>query len=240
MPDNTPHTPRTGTGWISRPNPTLYSPKNIQRYSDLIVDKAHRWAWKLDNDQLQDLYLRYVSDQHLEIGPADLHFLDRTPAPAMAHQWHVGVLDINSAPLTAAREKLTGRAEVKTYEHDILTLPWPTEKYRFRSLAIGNVFHCLPGAGFAAKTAAIQGMADALSDDGVAWGYTLTGVQDPMTRANPLARALMWRYNKADNIFSNRGDRYVDLERELKMYFTTVEIRTMGSGVVFVLREPIR
>lgn len=240
MPDNTPRTPRTGTGWISRPNPILYSPKNIQRYGNLIVDKAHRWAWKLDNDQLRDLYLRYVSDRHLEIGPADLHFLDRTPAPEMAHQWHVGVLDINSAPLTAAREKLTGRAQVRTYEHDILTLPWPTEKYRFRSLAIGNVFHCLPGAGFAAKTAAIQGMADALSDDGVAWGHTLTSAQDPVTRTNPLARALMWRYNKADNIFSNRGDRYVDLERELKMYFAAVEIRAMGSGVVFVLREPIR
>lgn len=237
MPDDT---PRTSAGWVSRPNPTLYSPRNLARYGDLIVDKSHRWAWRLDNDQLQDLYLRYVCDRHLEIGPADLHFLDRTPAPAMAHQWHVDVVDINSAPLKTAREKLTGRAQVSTHEHDVLALPWPTKKHHFQSLAIGNVLHCLPGAGFADKATAIQGMADALAEDGVAWGYTLTGAQDPMTHTNSLARFLMWRYNKADNVFSNRSDRYVDLERELKMYFASVDIWAMGSGVVFVLREPIR
>ncbi|MFY7064679.1 hypothetical protein ACOQFV_02335 [Nocardiopsis changdeensis] len=237
MPD---HTPYTGAGWISRPNPTLYSPENIRRYGDLIVGKSHKWAWKLDNTRLQDLYLSHVRDPHLEIGPADLHFLDRTPAPAMAHQWQVDVVDINTAPLDTAKEKLTGRAQVRTHEHDVLALPWPVKKHHFLSLAIGNVLHCLPGAGFTTKTAVIQGMAEALADDGVAWGYTLTGAQDPMTRTNLLARVLMWHYNKADNIFSNRGDRFTDLERELKMYFAAVEICPMGSAAVFVVGEPIR
>ncbi|MFE7461721.1 hypothetical protein ACWFMI_23255 [Nocardiopsis terrae] len=240
MPENTPHTPSHHTGWVSRPNPHLYSPHNIARYGDLIVKKSHRWAWKLDNDQLQDLYLRYVSAQHLEIGPADLYFLDHTPAPAMEHLWHVDVLDINRAPLEAAQHKLKGRAQAQVHEHDVLALPWPTKKHHYQSLAIGNVLHCVPGAGVSAKGSAIQGMAEALAKDGLAWGYTLTGSQDPMTRTNPLARALMWHYNKADNVFSNRGDRLADLERELKMYFASVQVWPMGAAAVFVVREPVR
>lgn len=237
MPDKP---PRTNTTWVSQPNPTLYSPKNIARYGDLIVGKAHRWAWKLDNNFLQDLYLLHVSDRHLEIGPGDLHFLDHTPAPALEDQWQVDVLDINRAPLETAEQKLSGRAQVNTHEHDILALPWPTQAHHFRSLAIGNVLHCLPGAGFDAKKAAIRGMADALADDGVAWGYTLPGAQDSATRTNLLARILMWRHNHADNVFCNRGDRYEDLERVLGAHFAWVRMTIMGSGVAFVVREPIR
>lgn len=232
MPENTP--------WVSAPNPVLYSPANIQRYRSLVVDKSHRYAWRLDNDQLQDLYLRNVSDRHLEIGLADLHFLHHTPAPAMAHGWHVHVLDINRAPLEEAKTKLAGRAQVDTHEHDILVAPWPMADQSVDSLACGNVLHCLPGAGFRAKAAVFDEMARVLTEDGVAWGYTLLGAHDPAISPNPLARLLMRSYNKAENTFHNTGDRYTDLERELHLRFAQVELSVMGCAAVWVVRRPVR
>ncbi|WP_026338269.1 class I SAM-dependent methyltransferase [Nocardiopsis sp. CNS-639] len=236
MPENTPPT----ASWVSAPNPKLYSPDNIDRYSRLVVDKSHRYAWKLDNDALQDPYLKHVSDRHLEIGPADLYFLHHTPAPTLAHLWHVDVLDINSAPLAAAKVRLAGRAQVHTHEHDILVAPWPLADQSVGSLACGNVLHCLPGAGFRAKAAVFDEMARVLTDDGVAWGYTLLGAKDPAISPNPLARLLMRSYNRADNVFHNTGDRYADLKRELGLRFAEVELSVMGCAAVFVLRGPIR
>ncbi|OLT25412.1 hypothetical protein BJF83_22910 [Nocardiopsis sp. CNR-923] len=234
MPHNSPIT------WVSQPNPRLYSPANLDRYGDLIVGKAHRFAWKLNNAELQDLYLRYVSDRHLEIGPADLFFLGHTPAPALEHQWHVDVLDINQAPLEMAAQNLGGRAQVALHEHDILTAPWPVKARSVDSLACGNVLHCVPGAGFTAKAAAIDEMARVLTDGGVAWGYTLLGAQDPAISPNLLARLLMRSYNWAENTFHNTGDRLLDLERELNLRFSEVEVRVMGCAAVFVMRGPIR
>jgi SAM-dependent methyltransferase len=240
MPESTPPPDRTSTTWVSSPNPGLYSPDNLARYGDLIVGKSHRYAWKLDNSRLLDLYLRHVSPDHLEIGPADLHFLDRTPAPAMQHQWRVQVLDINRAPLEVAAEKLTGRAHVALHEHDILTAPWPVADASVDSLACGNVLHCVPGDGFAAKAVVFDEMARVLTDGGTAWGYTLLGAQDPAVSPNLLARLLMRSYNKAENTFHNTGDRLADLERELNPRFGEVELSVMGCAAVFVMRRPIR
>jgi SAM-dependent methyltransferase len=238
MPENTPHHDRTA--WVSSPNPVLYSPRNLARYGDFIVGKSHRYAWKLDNAELQDLYLKHVSTDHLEIGPADMEFLDRTPAPAMQHQWQVQVLDINRAPLEVAAEKLTGRAHIALHEHDILTAPWPLEDSSVGSIACGNVLHCVPGDGFAAKAVVFDEMARVLTDDGVACGYTLLGARDPAISPNLPARLLMWAYNRAENTFHNTGDRFADLERELNLRFGEVELSVMGCAAVWVMRRPIR
>ncbi|NKY96651.1 class I SAM-dependent methyltransferase [Nocardiopsis alborubida] len=235
-----PEQPPTTHAWISAPNPRLYSLTNLNRYGRLIVDKSHRLAWKLDNAELLDLYLRHVSDRHLEIGPADMHFLSRTPAPAMEHQWRVDVLDINEAPLNMARERLAGRARVGTHQHDVLATPWPLSDQSVGSLACGNVLHCVPGKSFAAKATAIDEMSRVLNDTGVAWGYTLLGAQDPALSPNLLARYLMYRYNRADNVFHNIGDRLTDLSRELDLRFTEVRLWVMGCAAVWAVRGPRR
>ncbi|MEV6820999.1 class I SAM-dependent methyltransferase [Nocardiopsis dassonvillei] len=224
----------------SAPNPKLYSHRNLQRYRRLVVGLSHQFAWKLDNTELLDLYLRHVRERHLEVGPADLHFLSLTPAPTLAHLWHVDVLDINPAPLNTARERLAGRAQVDTHEHDILVAPWPIADQSVDSLACGNVLHCLPGKGFRAKATAIGEMARVLTDDGTAWGYTLLGAQDPAISPNLLAHYLMHRYNHADNIFHNTGDRLTDLSNELDARFTEVRLWVMGCAAVWVARGPRR
>ncbi|WP_236572308.1 class I SAM-dependent methyltransferase [Nocardiopsis sp. FR4] len=225
----------------SIPNPKLYSPRNLARYNKLVIEFSHTWAWKLDNDALLDLYLRHVSDRHLEIGPADAHFLDRTPAPALAHQWHVDVLDLNQAALDMAVGKLAGRAQVSPHRHDILVKPWPLTGRSVDSIACGNVLHCVPGAGFRAKAVAFSEMARVLSDDGVAWGYTLLGSQDPVIRPNLLARGLMWVYNRPKaNTFHNRGDFYADLQDVLGLCFSQVKVHVMGCAAVWVVRGPRR
>ncbi|MEU4283581.1 class I SAM-dependent methyltransferase [Nocardiopsis dassonvillei] len=236
MPDPAPTSPT----WVSAPNPQLYSPRNLQRYRRLVVDKSHRLAWKLDNTELLDLYLRHVRERHLEVGPADLHFLNLTPAPTLAHLWHVDVLDINDAPLNTAREQLLGRAQTSLHKHDALVAPWPLAHQSVDSLACGNVLHCLLGNGFRAKATAIGEMARVLTDDGTAWGYTLLGAQDPAISPNLLARYLMYRYNRADNIFHNTGDRLTDLSRELDACFAEVRLWVMGCAAVWVARGPRR
>ncbi len=224
----------------SAPNPKLYSHRNLQRYRRLVVGLSHRFAWKLDNTELLDLYLRHVRERHLEVGPADLHFLSFTPAPTLARLWHVDVLDINPAPLNTARKRLAGRAQVDTHKHDMLVAPWPIADQSVDSLACGNVLHCVPGNGFRAKSTAIGEMARVLTDDGTAWGYTLLGAQDPAISPNLLARYLMHRYNRADNVFHNTDDRLSDLSHELDARFTEVRLWVMGCAAVWVARGPRR
>ncbi|MCK9870266.1 class I SAM-dependent methyltransferase [Nocardiopsis dassonvillei] len=238
MPENT---PRTDASWVSSPNPTLYSPRNLARYKRLVGELSHTYAWRIDNTALAGLYAEHVSARHLEIGPANAEMLATTPPPAPPEQWRVDVLDINTAPLAHAQQRLSGRAQVTAHLHDILAAPWPGLSRTFTSIAMGNVLHCAPGAGFTAKATAFNGLVDALTDDGVAFGYTLLGAGDPDADHNLPARLLMRAYNKpGSNTFHNRGDRLVDLERQLNLRFAQVDVQVMHSAAVFVVRGPIR
>lgn len=240
MSENTiPHTDKTQ--WVSSTDSKLYSLKNMGRYSQLIGNLSHRKAWLLDNEKLKALYNENVSSRHLEVGPANAEMLSNTTPPASPDEWRIHLMDINHNPLVFAKEVLSDRAIVEPVQHDVLVAPWPNLSRAFDSIAMGNVLHCLPGNGFPGKDGAFAGIADALTDDGVAWGYTVLGLEDPDVEHNFLARTLIRAYNKPDRkFFQNAGDRLADLEPQLRQHFDDVTVWSMGSAALFIVKKPKR
>ncbi|WP_285732774.1 methyltransferase domain-containing protein [Nocardiopsis sp. ATB16-24] len=233
---------------VSTPNPRLYSPRNLKRYRHLVVGLSHRLAWKVDNTRIADLYAHHLAPTHLEVGPADGHFLTQAPNPTgpggepfppSLRQIHL--LDLNPAPLARCARLLGERAQVITHEHDVLTSPWPLADDSVGSVAMFHVLHCAPGASLRHKHTAFSEAARVLPETGVFIGSTLLGAEDVHTHNNWLARRLQAAYNRPGrNIFHNTQDRLVDLRAMLDLHFTDVELTVMGAAGVWVARGPIR
>lgn len=242
MPENTPHTTR------SAPNPRLYSRRNLKRYGRLVVNWSHRLAWKVDNGRILDLYAAHVAPTHLEVGPADAHFLLRAPAPigpsgedVPTRLRRIHLMDLNPAPLDHCSPRLAGHGQVVPHQHDVLTSPWPLPDASVGSVAMFHVLHCVPGETMRQKEVAFAESARVLGDGGVFIGSTLLGVQDPHTSNNWLARRLQRSYNKPGrNVFHNTGDRLADLRSMLDLHFSRVDLAVMGSAGVWVARGPRR
>ena len=243
MPENSPH---TGPGSV--PNPLLYSPRNLRRYRRLVVGLSHRFAWRVDNRRILDLYAAHLAPTHLEVGPADGHFLLRAPAPTgpcgepvptRLRQLHL--MDLNPAPLDHCVPKLAEHGQVVPHQHDVLSAPWPLPDAAVGSVAMFHVLHCVPGATMRHKATAFTEAARVLSVGGVFLGSTLLGVEDPCASNNWLARRLQAAYNTPGrNIFHNTGDQMVDLRALLDLHFARVDLTVMGSAGVWVAREPRR
>ncbi|GAA1093838.1 class I SAM-dependent methyltransferase [Nocardiopsis metallicus] len=240
------HTPRTSTGSV--PNPRLYSLRNLRRYRRVVVGLSHRLAWKVDNNHIRDLYAVHTAPTHLEVGPADGHFLLNAPPPTGPRGEPVSValrqihlLDLNDAPLDYCAPKLAQHGQVIPHRHDVLSAPWPLPDDSVGSVAMFHVLHCVPGPSLRYKTKAFSEAARVLSPNGTFFGSTLLGTEDPHTSNNWLARRLQSAYNAAGrNIFHNTGDRLVDLRSMLDLHFARVELNVMGSAGVWVAREPRR
>lgn len=243
MPENTPHT-RTA----SVPNPRLYSRRNLKRYGRIVVNWSHRLAWKVDNDHVLDLYALYMAPTHLEVGPADGHFLLRAPAPAgpsgepvSAALRQIHLMDLNPAPLDYCTPRLADHGQVVPHRHDVLTAPWPLADASVGSVGMFHVLHCAPGSTLRHKATAFSEAARVLSDGGAFIGSTLLGVQDPLTNNNWLARRLQRSYNEPGrNIFHNVGDRVADLRSMLDLHFARAELTVMGAAGVWVAKGPRR
>lgn len=244
VPDNTP-TPRAER---SVPNPTLYSPANIKRYGRIVVNWSHRLAWKVDNQAILDLYALHMAPAHLEVGPADGHFLLQAPDPAgptgepvPANLRQIHLMDLNSGPLDHCVPLLADRSLVVPHIHDVLNAPWPLEDASVGSVAAFHVGHCVPGQLLRHKAPLFSEPARVLGEGGVFIGSTLLGPDDPHTHNNWLARRLQTAYNKPGrNTFHNAGDRFVDLRAMLDLHFTSVDLRVMGAAGVWVAKGPRR
>lgn len=242
MCDNTPDTAR------SVPNPRLYSHRNLRRYRRVVVGLSHTLAWNVDNARVLDLYATHLAPVHLEVGPADGHFLLASPAPAGLSgepappgPRQIHLMDLNPEPLDYCTPKLAGHGQVICHQHDVLAAPWPLDDDSVGSAAMFHVLHCVPGDSLRHKAPVFTETARVLDGGGVFIGSTLLGAADPYTSHNWLARRLQAAYNKPGrNIFHNTGDRLTDLRAMLDLHFARVKLTVMGAAAVWVAREPRR
>lgn len=243
-------TPSGQTPTRSVPNPQLYSRRNIANYRRVVVHWSHSLAWKVDNERIYRLYAAHMAPVHLEVGPADGHFLlaadpplDASGEPVSNRVRQIHLLDLNTEPLDHCVPLLQNRGVVSRHEHDVLDSPWPLPDASLGSIAMFHVLHCVPGQTIRDKQTVFAGAARALSDGGVFFGSTLLGLDDPspLVHHNWLSHMLQKAYNKpARNIFHNHGDHLTDLKTALGWHFHEVDVSVMGSAAVWVAREPIR
>lgn len=205
----------------------IYSKPVLAAYDWFVLGFSNRWLWRCPTTSILDLYDRYVSANHLEVGVGTGYFLDRCRFPTSRPRLALVDLNPNSLDTSAAR---LARYRPDTQVANILE-PF-TLSPAFDSIGINYVLHCLPGS-MPGKGVVFGRLKTMLNDGGVVFGATLLGDAVPSGR---MAAKLMAIYN-AKGIFSNVRDNLGDLERNLAENFSNFDLWMTGCAAFFVGRK---
>lgn len=192
---------------------------------ELIVYRINTpFAWGARLADIDALYQKNVSNNHLEIGLASSRFVLNHVKP----QQQVTLLDINPFNLKKSTVQLKDHYQIDSIQANVLQ-PIETEK-RFDSIALNYVLHCLPGnLSIKSKGICFQHLASLLNKNGKLFGATILGQG---VQHNVFGRFLMKKFNDK-GIFNNQNDHIDDLRLSLESVFNHVEIYQKGRLAFF-------
>ncbi len=221
-PDPKLHDPETRAGQA------VYSPAVLRLYDAWVLGFSNRFLWRCPTSELRALYDRNVAASHLDIGVGTGYFLDRVRFPVAAPR--ITLVDLNANSLQAAAHRIR-RYRPHTVMANALA-PLPLDR-AFGSVGLCYLLHCLPGD-MAAKCKVFDGVAAVVVPGGRVFGATIVQGDAPRSWA---AQALMDAYT-ARGIFSNAGDTFDGLTRELTRRFDDVRVMRRGCVAIFEARVP--
>jgi SAM-dependent methyltransferase len=204
-----------------------YNPVMLAIYDVWVLRFMTRAVWKVPVEPGIDRYRRLLGHRHLDVGPGTGYFIEQATPPLDAE---ITLLDPNPHVLKHVAKRLTAWSPV-TVEADVLR-PLPVEG-PFDSAALSFVLHCLPGP-MSNKATAIRNVAAVLGPEGVLFGGTVLGLDEPHARS---ARAFLKAANKQGG-FDNRGDTVDGLRQILEASFDDVDIERSGSAAFFTATGP--
>jgi SAM-dependent methyltransferase len=206
-----------------------YNPVMLAIYDPWVLGFMARAVWHTPIPMAVDLYRKHLGHRHLDVGPGTGYFLEKCDPPAGTE---ITLLDPNPHVLHHASRRLAAM-EPRTVEADVMK-PLPV-RGPFDSAALSFVLHCLRGP-MSNKAIAIRNVADVLISDGVLFGGTVLGTDEPHTRS---ARFVLRAGNKQGG-FDNLGDTVDGLRGILEESFQDVEVGTVGSAALFAASRPRR
>jgi SAM-dependent methyltransferase len=204
-----------------------YNPGLLAIYDVWVLKFMAPVVWKCPIPPGVDRYRRHLGHRHLDVGPGTGYFIEHASPPL---DTEITLLDPNPHVLRHASKRLAAWNPVAV-EADVMK-PLPVGR-GYDSAALSFVLHCLR-APMSNKATAIRNIADVLAPDGVLFGGTVLGTEEPHTRS---ARAFLWVFNKQGG-FDNGGDTVEGLRAILDASFREVEIERCGSAVLFSARGP--
>jgi SAM-dependent methyltransferase len=207
---------------------SLYSRKLLFFYDWMMLGCHCRFLWRCPSRHLLELYNRYISANHLDIGVGSGYFMDKCCFPSP--QPRLVLMDLNQNSLDAAGKRLS-RYQPEMYRWNVLD-PFNLDIPPFDSVGLMNVLHCLPGS-MKTKTVVFRNISDVLNPGGVLFGSTilykglerkrlLTGILDITNRRG---------------IMTNLEDTVDDLKDGLNKYFSESSVRVIGYEVLFHARK---
>jgi SAM-dependent methyltransferase len=205
----------------------VYTRLFLRAYNAFVYGFSSPVAWRCPKNRLVELYDRYVSGHHLDIGVATGLLLDecRFPSPEPV----ITLMDLNPNSLAAAAHRLR-RYAPRTHRANVLE-PWGLPPDSVDSIGVFNLLHCLPGS-LPGKAVVLEHARTVLRRHGTLFGSTILGQG---AHHNWLARrqlaAANWR-----GIMCNRQDRLEDLEAALDHVFEHYEVTIAGSVALFWAR----
>ncbi|MDX6609588.1 MAG: hypothetical protein QOF85_1513 [Solirubrobacterales bacterium] len=211
----------------SYPGQAAYTAVGLAVYDALVYRFNLPVLWRCSKRDLIDLYDRWVSGSHLDIGVATGALLDGCSFPD-AHP-RLTLMDLNPEPLASAARRLR-RYAPKTHQANVLT-PWGLPSASFESVAMMNLLHCVPGP-IGEKAVAFDHASSALAPGGTLFGATILGQGVTHTRSSAW---VMKRLNRT-GVFSNIEDSLDDLHTALSERFLEHEVDVRGSVALFVAR----
>ncbi len=181
--------------------------------------------FKCSAQKILDLYSKYVSDTHLDVGVGSGYFLDKCHFPVTQPVVHLMDLNTNCLQKTSGR---ISRYHPVAHHWNVLE-PYPEDMPLFNSICAANFLHCLPGT-MLNKEIVFKNLNRFLNKGGVFFGATVLGQEVDagflFRHANPL-------YNKL-SVFSNLQDNAADLGKILAANFATYSMDVVGSYALFV------
>jgi len=215
----------------TQPGRAVYNRATLALYDRVVHGATNHWVWKCPTAELQALYSRHASSNHLDVGVGTGYFLDRHvfqgPRP------RIGLMDLNQQALASTASRLA-RYKPERYVRDVLR-PMPCRNQPFNSIGMTYLLHCLPGT-LQEKQPVFGHLCNWLNDDGCLFGATVMGRG---VERSPAAGALMAIYNDR-GIFCNAQDDPTSLEAALGQYFAHVQLRLVGSVALFQASQPLR
>ncbi len=208
-----------------RAGQAVYTPASLRLYDHIVHGLSNRWLWRCPTAELQRLYDRNVSADHIDIGVGTGLFLDRARWPVADPR--ITLADLNPHCLERAASRVA-RYRPRQIRVNVLE-PFPAATGGpFRSAGLVYLLHCLPGT-MGQKAVLFDHLRPHLVNGARVFGATI--VQGDAPR-NWGARRLMAIYN-SKGVFCNAGDTEAGLRTELNARFADVEVRRIGCVALF-------
>jgi SAM-dependent methyltransferase len=199
--------------------------KSLLRLYDLgVLGLSARLIWRCPAARILDLYQRYATANHLDVGVGTGFFVDRCVWPSKHPR--IALMDVNPNCLDVARRRIA-RYSPEVYRANVLD-PVPLSIKKFDSISLSWVLHCLPGT-ILTKAAVIEHLKALLNPGGVIFGATIL---NGGVRHNPVSRRFMSVYN-ARGIFTNLHDDVAGLTKVLAECLHSTKIEVVGSCALF-------
>ena len=203
---------------------SLYSKFFLSVYDWWVIFYNHRILWECPSRNLLNLYNKYVSDNHLDIGVGNGYFMDKCMFPSANPR--IALLDLNENSLEVARKRLK-RYIPEVYTGNALE-KFNLDNRHFDSIGMMNLLHCLPGD-MNTKSIVFDNAREVLNPGGIIFGSTILykGV-----KRNPLTiTTLKWCNKKG--IMTNFEDDIDVLESNLKEQFSESGMEIIGCMALF-------
>ncbi|WP_321817442.1 MULTISPECIES: class I SAM-dependent methyltransferase [unclassified Paraburkholderia] len=215
----------------TQPGSAVYSSFVLKLYDAWVLAISNRWAWRCSTRRvLLPFYRQRVGKRHLEVGVGSGFY----PAHAdFSADQQVTLLDLNEHSLAATARRLDSRHVTQVVGDIMQPLPM-LAGYRFDSIALFYLLHCLPGT-MDGKAHVFAHLKSHLAPDGVLFGATVLG---DSAGHNAFGRALVRIYNRK-GIFDNRRDTLASLRLALSHHFADVSVEQNGVVALFVARAPL-
>jgi ubiquinone/menaquinone biosynthesis C-methylase UbiE len=202
----------------------MYTSRSLRTYDFVVYRINNPLLWRCSMDDVLELYDRYASARHLDVGVGSGRLLDECRFPVPSPQ--IGLLDINPHSLAAASRRIA-RYSPEVHQGDVLE-PWDLPAGSVDSVSMSYLLHCLPGD-LPEKAVVFESARKVLSPGGVMFGATVLGSGVEHTR---LSRMALRAFNRR-GAFSNLNDRRSDLEAALSANFEQHEVVTKGAVALF-------
>ena len=200
----------------------------LRIYDRYVLDFSFSFLWACPSTAMQEMYNRYMTLNHLDIGVGTGYFVEHCNLCGKFQR--LALMDLRRESLDAASSRLS-RYRPETYQGNILDAV-SIKKPGFDSIAMMNLLHCLPG-NIHEKSVAFDNVMSVLNPGGVIFGSTILyrGV-----KPNTMAKMVMKYYNRM-GYMENTEDYADSLRESLATRFSRSAVRIEGCVALFHARK---
>ena len=206
----------------------MYSRFVLSIYDFWFLRYNCRFLWECPARFLLDLYNRYVSSSHLDVGVGTGYFLDKCKFPNT--NIRLALMDLNPNSLRTASRRLS-RYKPEVY-HKSATEPFNINKPAFDSVGMMNLLHCIPGD-MKAKIIVFEHAKEVMNQGAVLFGSTIL---NKGIKRNARATFAL-KYANKKGYMANMDDSLEDLQESLRNSFPDSSVKVIGYEALFWARK---